>query len=111
MKEYSNRCSSNDELADLDMQMSLFAYAKVTMKRIADDVPMIIHQDFITDGMCDASLGEGNCSMREQLSRLKDSGVLLEAVKEGADLTRKRSDLEHKIEKLEAGLGLLKEQV
>ena len=28
VQEYSNCYSSNDELADLDMQMSLFAYTK-----------------------------------------------------------------------------------
>ena len=111
VQEYSNCFSSNDELADLDMQMSLFAYAKVAMKRIADDVPMIIHQDFITDGICDASIGGKNRSIREQLSHQVESGVLLAAVKEGSDLTRKREALEHQIEMLEKGLALLKEKI
>ena len=81
------------------------------MKRIADDVPMIIHQDFITDGICDVSIGEGNRSMRDQLSHRMESGVLLAAVKEGSDLTRKREALEHQIEMLEKGLALLKEKI
>jgi hypothetical protein len=84
VQEYSNRFASNDELANLVMQMSLFAYSKVrrltkhharcvfslpprkyltelteqncvqvAIKRIADDVPMIIDQDFITEGISD----------------------------------------------------------
>ena len=40
-----------------------------------------------------------------------EEGVLLKAVKEDGSLTRKRVALEQKIDKLEKGLSLLKEQV
>ena len=54
---------------------------------------------------------EDTCSLREKLGQQMEEGVLLKAVKEDGSLTRKRVALEQKIDKLEKGVSLLKEQV